>query len=326
MASILKRGNSWRAVVTVKGVVDTKTFAKKGEATAWASNREVELRSGESGLIPNKTLADLIDRYEREVSSKKAGHLWEVRRFAVFKQDDIVKKRIASLAQKDFAEWRDRRLTKVSPATLLRDWGLMSAILTVSVNEWGWLHKHPMKGVQLPPEPEHRDRLVSPEELERITFAAGYHSGQLTTMTSRVCAAFMFAIETALRAGEIVALMPDDLVIDKRHLKVRKGKTQAARRDVPLSSAAISILNQLPKGDTVFSISSSATLDSLFRKIKKKALIEDLHFHDSRHQAITNLSKKLDVLALARAVGHRDMRMLMVYYNESAESLASRLD
>lgn len=326
MASIQKRGDTWRVLIRIKGVTESKTFQRKGEATAWAASREAELRSGESGAIPNKTLSDLIDRYEREVSVKKAGHMWEVRRFSVFKQDTITTKRIAVLNQQDFAEWRDRRLATVSPATLLRDWGLMSAVLTVAVTEWRWLHRHPMKGVALPPEPEHRDRLVADSELERIKFAANYHDGKLETMTMRVCAAFMFSIETALRAGEVVALQKEDLFTDERFLKVRRGKTQAARRDVPLSSKALAILKQLPMEKSVFDISSSATLDSLFRKLKTKALVEDLHYHDSRHQAITKLSKKLDVLALARAVGHRDLRMLMVYYNESAAQLASRLD
>ncbi len=65
---------------------------------------------------------------------------------------------------------------------------------------------------------------------------------------------------------------------------------------------------------------------ALFRKAKVKALVEDLHFHDFRHLAITRLAHKLDVLALARMVGHRDLRQLQVYYNMSAEDMAGRLD
>jgi integrase len=70
---------------------------------------------------------------------------------------------------------------------------------------------------------------------------------------------------------------------------------------------------------------NTTQLDALFRKAKQKALIEDLHFHDTRHTAITRLAKKLDVLPLARIVGHKDLRQLMVYYNESAETLAQQL-
>lgn len=81
----------------------------------------------------------------------------------------------------------------------------------------------------------------------------------------------------------------------------------------------------LPEGDTVFGIASTATLDALFRKAKARALIDDLHFHDTRHEAITRLAKRLDVLELARAVGHRDLRQLMTYYNETASALAKKL-
>jgi integrase len=92
-----------------------------------------------------------------------------------------------------------------------------------------------------------------------------------------------------------------------------------------LSSRAVSLLEALPKLDPVFGL-SSRQLDVLFRKLRDRAGVEGLTFHDSRHAAITALSRKLDVLALARMVGHTDLRQLRVYYNESAEELAKRLD
>jgi integrase len=49
------------------------------------------------------------------------------------------------------------------------------------------------------------------------------------------------------------------------------------------------------------------------------------HFHDTRHEGITRLAAVLVVLELARAVGHRDLRMLQAYYNESAEDIAKQL-
>jgi integrase len=64
----------------------------------------------------------------------------------------------------------------------------------------------------------------------------------------------------------------------------------------------------------------------MFRKAKARAMIADATFHDTRHLAITRLAKKLDVLDLARMVGHRDLRQLQIYYNETAEVMAVRLD
>jgi integrase len=51
----------------------------------------------------------------------------------------------------------------------------------------------------------------------------------------------------------------------------------------------------------------------------------DLNFHDARHEAITRLAQKLNVLELARMVGHRDLNMLQIYYNETAQQLAKKL-
>lgn len=66
-------------------------------------------------------------------------------------------------------------------------------------------------------------------------------------------------------------------------------------------------------------------IDSNWRKAVKAAQVVDLHFHDSRHLAITRLSKVLGLLELARMVGHRDLRMLQFYYNESAAETAAKL-
>ena len=83
-------------------------------------------------------------------------------------------------------------------------------------------------------------------------------------------------------------------------------------------------LDSVRDGQSVFGI-STASLDALFRKARSKAGVEDLTFHDARHEAITRLAKVFDVLELARIVGHRDLQMLLVYYNPSAEDLSGKL-
>lgn len=53
--------------------------------------------------------------------------------------------------------------------------------------------------------------------------------------------------------------------------------------------------------------------------------ITDLTFHDSRHEACTCLERKLGVLDLAKMIGHRDTRSLMIYYNPTATEIEDRL-
>jgi integrase len=127
-----------------------------------------------------------------------------------------------------------------------------------------------------------------------------------------------------MRAGEIMRLRPNDINIEKRFARLPMTKNGTSR-DVPLSSEAIRLIEALPKSDPIFGL-DSAILDALWRKLRDRAAVSDLRFHDSRHEAITRLARKLDVLDLARMVGHRDLKMLMIYYNATAEELAKRLD
>jgi integrase len=88
------------------------------------------------------------------------------------------------------------------------------------------------------------------------------------------------------------------------------------------------LLERLPspgERGTLFDI-TAASLDAIFRKVRTRAAIHEATFHDTRHLAITRLAKKVDVLDLVRMVGHRDLKQLLVYYSENAETTASCLD
>jgi integrase len=78
------------------------------------------------------------------------------------------------------------------------------------------------------------------------------------------------------------------------------------------------------KEGLVFGV-TSVQITRAFIVIKDACLIKDMTFHDTRHEAITRLAKKMDAVALARTVGHRNLNQLLIYYNESAADLAKRL-
>ena len=100
-------------------------------------------------------------------------------------------------------------------------------------------------------------------------------------------------------------------------------------RDVPLSLCAIALLEALPRvdgDDRCFGV-NSAQFDALFRKVRDRAGIKGLHFHDTRHEGITWLvaSGNFTPPQVARIVGHSNRNMIMTYYNESAEDLALKM-
>ena len=311
----------WQAQVAKQGVRKAKSFKTKREAQDWANRQEFLITEGEIGGA-KQVLRELFDRYAREVSPKKRGARWEYIRLELLAKDKIGGVRLCDLSPADFADWRDRRLTEVAPASVRREMVLMSSVLTQARKEWGLLNTNPLSDVAKPGNPPPRDRRVSQDEVEKLIAAGG---DDLGSIRARAVHAFRFAIETGMRAGEIIGLTGDTVDQEGRVATLPRTKNGTARK-VPLSSRAIALLDQLPETDGALFNLTSRQLDANFRAARNKAKIKGLTFHDSRHEAITRLAKKLDVLSLARTVGHRDIRMLQIYYNETPEELALRLD
>jgi integrase len=328
MAAFRKRNSGWRVEVCIKGIRTSATFTTKREAQAWAAQEETRLRDDSMGKIPNKPFRDLLERYGRDVSSQKRGASREQNMIGVILRDTVADVSLRNLGPADIAAWRDRRLTQVSGSTVEREMTILSHACSVARREWRWLAVNPVSDVRRPPPTAARTRRPTAEETERLLHALGYyHDTPPETVSARVGAAYLFAIETAMRAGEICGLEWPH--VKKRHVHLPRTKNGYAR-DVPLSTEARRIIEQLRalngEEGAVFDL-STASLDALFRKAKARALVEDLHFHDTRREALTRLSKVFDVMALARISGHRDLRVLQnVYYAPSINDLAARLD
>lgn len=319
MASIKKHKSGWRAQIERVGVRKSKVFPTRQEAKDWAAATEAEILTGKSPAAA-MTFGALMERYARERSPAKRGARWEMIRLERIGKDKLARVMLADLSATDFADWRDRRGRDVAPGSVLREMQLLNTVLTVAVKEWRLLDEHPMADVKKPAKPLPRDRLPTWSELRRLRYAAG---ADLDKATARAFWAFAFAMRTAMRAGEICHLEWRDLDLAKQVARLRMTKN-GHPRSVPLSSKAVAMLLALPKADPVFGLTTTQ-LDALFRKIKGRALVDGLHFHDSRAAAITRLSKRLDILELARVVGHRDLGMLQVYYRTAPEDLAKRL-
>lgn len=326
MASIKKFGNNWRAEIykTVQGVVHrpTAVFKTKAEAQAWAAQTEAEIQSGERGQVKAVTFGKLLERYALEESPKHKGEIWEKRLIKRLALMPIYSVKLANLSADDFAKWRNSRLKKVAESTVRREWILLSAAINVAIKEWKWLTKSPLDGVKRPKDAPPRDRLFSDKEIELLTYTLGV-DGIPKTVTARVGYAMLFAIETGMRSGEIVRLEWKNVKGSVANIK--DGKTASAKRQVPLTPEALRILSLLPKeADTCFNITDDQR-DALFGKAKRKAGITGLHFHDTRANACTKLAKQIDILSLAKMIGHKDINQLQVYYRDSAEDIAKLL-
>lgn len=333
MASITKTATGWRAQVKLKGMRDSRMFDTKAEAQAWAAKRETEIRSIESGLgSKTHTVGDVLDEYQRKVSPKKRGERWEKLRLDLIGRKEIDGRafrdiRLVDLKPHHITAWRDAREREVSGSSVSREMTLLSHALKVARDEWGWLTTDPMKTVSRPAEGQPRERRITDAEIALIVQSLGFQEGMPVVLpVQRVAVAFLFAIETAMRSGEILGLT--SLTVDKVSRVARLPLTKnGGARDVPLSTRAVQLLEMLPAvddGQPLFGLADRSR-DTLFRKGRDRSGIKDLTFHDTRHEAITRLARKLEPLALARMTGHTNLQELMTYYNESAADIAARL-
>ena len=322
MATYRKRGNSWQVALYVNGVRESATRKTKVEAVAWASNREAELTGKR---LPDHTVGDALTRFGCEVSPGRLGERWELLRIAAFLRDPLALVKLPTLTAQDLASWRDRRLKKVTAGSVRREFNMLRAAMRLARVEWGWVREDVCSAVKMPIAPPSRKRRIPDDQIERICAALGLIEGLTAeTISNRVGLAFLFALETAMRAGEILGMTWGDV----REKSVTLPRTKNGDvREVPLSPRAREILGVLraaAHGSTVFNI-HPGTRDALFRRAVVTCEIDNLRFHDSRAEAIWRLSKKLGVMDLARVIGHRDLKSLMIYYNASADSLADLL-
>lgn len=325
MASISKSGAGWRAQIRRKDFYDAQTFRTKQEARAWAAKIEGEWEGTRAGRLPKKTLKEALEKYALDVSPTKGGERWEKLRLAKYATLDIAQKWLADVSQPDIAAWRDARLKQVAGSTVAREMNLWHSVFEQARKEWKWLHKNPMDDVSRPEKSPDRMRRCWPHEVEAILAKLGYtEDGPIRTQAALIGLAWLLAIETAMRAGEIRSLREETVFLEKSYVHLPKTKNGDAR-DVPLSPRAKALLSRVTPVEGRYFPISAGSFDAQFRTARKKTTVTDLTFHDSRHEACTRLAKKIQVLDLARMIGHRDLKSLMIYYNPTAEEIAQQL-
>jgi integrase len=305
MATYRRVGQKWRAEIARLGVRKSGMFASKREAQEWAAKVEFSITH-----TPRKTLHDALQRYLDTVSIHKKGKRWETARIAVFKRQ-MPNRLLSAVTSDALSKWRDDRLKQVSTGTVRREMNLFANILEIATTEWEWLDANPFRKVKRPPDGRPRDRIISAVEAEEFVHECK------SPIQKRVAAAFLFALETGMRAGEIVGIKQDQ--ISEKFVTLPETKNGTARR-VPLSLKARALLPVVG-----FELNSQQ-LDIHFRKVRDR-LGADYTFHSTRHTAATRIgqSGKLSVFEFAAMFGWKDLKMAMRYCHSDTSDIADRL-
>ncbi len=324
----IQRGSSWRITVTFENKRYSATRDTAKECEQWASLKLLELKTGkadlEQGIKPSYPFRLLCDKYYQEHGK----HMRSARTILLkIKNLDRIAPNLVDLSIYDFkpndiAEWRNNRKKEVKVSTLRNEHAIYSAVFTYAMKELFLIESNVWQSVSMPAKGKSRNQRILPEHQEILLNTMEW-DGTTTPTNSRqyVAWAFLFALETAMRQGEILAMRKVDIKEGFIHLPMTKN---GESRNVPLSKEAKRLLALLPLENEKLLPIDKDILCAMWMRVKKKAKLSEINFHDSRHEAITRMVKvrKLPVEVLAKITGHKTIGILInTYYNPDAQDL-----
>ena len=326
MATISKRGSyQFQAIIRRTGhPTQTKTFETRKDAERWVRDIESKVDQGlfrDRREVEQTTLAAALDRYLNTVTCHKRGQVGEANRIKLLKQNALALRSLGSLQAKDYAAYRDTRLQQVAANTVRLELALLSHLYTIAIQEWSLPLEHVLKNVRKPKAGPARDRRLVGDEEARLLAALDRPEARSARVWLEAC--IWLAIETGMRAGEILTLNWSQVNLGHGVLRLTMTKNGTART-VPLTWRAVEILQHLPhhiSGRVMPNFHDTSGLDRAFKRLCTAAGIQGLRFHDLRHEAASRFAPHMPVQTLAKVMGWKSIQMAMRYYNPTDQEL-----
>lgn len=326
MATIRKRKNKWQVQIRRKGSgAASRSFLALKDAEAWARHMESRADRGDLPARPDAlrgvTLGQLVERYRDTVSPQKRTYVAERLVLNAFLRHPICRRPLTDIGTAHFAAYRDERLKCLKAASVKRALVPIHNLYEVARTEWDLpIRENPLSKLKFEDSDQRRERRLRPGEQGALLATARACRNQL------VAPIIALALETAMRRGEILAVKAQHINYDKRTLLIPESKNGRART-IPLSIPAIELLTKHSATDGRLFPTSANAFRLAWERVKRRAGIADLHFHDLRHEAISRFFEKgLSVPEAALISGHRDLRMLLRYTHPMSEGILRKLD
>ncbi len=346
----------WRVQVRRQGRSLSKVFPTKALAEIWARDQETAIVKGQMPIARRpvsprvadahpstcNTLGNLIDLHladllelRRSIGRSKEATLFRLR-------EEIGKTRIDQINREFLIDFAKRRARDgAGPVTISIDISFIGTVME---------HAAAVHGVRVPIEQvrlarialnrlglvaksAERSRRPTDQELAQILKAAD-ENPRLLIPLGRI---IPFAIATALRQDEISRILWEDFNPEKRLLRVRQRKHPRLKisndQNVPLVTDTgydpLEILKlqaeRTGKATGFIFPYDGRSVGAGFRRICRDLGIEDLHFHDLRHEAISRLFEAdWDIQNVAMVSGHKDWKMLQRYTHLRPSFIARR--
>lgn len=342
MPTIRKRGSRYQAQVRIKkrGVIvheESATFDTERQAMLWGCG--IEESFDHDKARPTKStalLADVIDTHRESLKSAKKDLRGVAHVLASLSDSKLGRMEILKIQAGDVIAWarryaQDDDLPR-TPATVLNAlMNLRSVYATArtelniktDVQEVADAIKQ-LKRLGLAAKSIERDRRVTDEEVDAL--ASWHESLNETTIPLRTI--LNLAIALPRRRGELLNDMRwEHYTGDTVKLFDTKDPTGARNEVVPIPPNARKIIDSLPRSKMGFILPyNPASVSSAVFKGCRMLGIEDLHFHDLRHEGISRLFESgLDIPRVSMISGHKSWATLRRYTHLSPADVVARM-
>jgi integrase len=210
------------------------------------------------------------------------------------------------------------RAHEISPAGTNPDLAALRFVLNFAIRQ-EYLVKNPVSSVRFLPEGPGSVRVVSHEEQQKYLVAA---SPTLQHVARLI-------LETGMRPEEIFTIRSENVHLAKRYLSVPNGKTRFAKRNIPLTDAAIEILKlrvTVAKGPYLFANRKNANLPMITVQkcheaaLRKAKISPAFRLYDLRHTfGSRSAMAGVDLATLKELMGHSNISITMRYVHPTPE-------
>ena len=323
---LVKRGSMWWMSFMFNGqqIRRSTGTGDKRLAEAVLSKVKVQIIEGrffEKQEPQERTLAELLDRYASEHAARRANHrreLTSIQNLTGF----FGNPRLDHITPKLIVAYKNKRYTDgVKPATINRELATLKKAFNLARREWEWCTENPVCRVSMERENNTRGRWLTMEEEQRL----------LQTISPRLRDLIIFALNTGMRMGEILALTWAGVDLFRRTVTVFRSKN-GERRTIPINSIVLDVLTRKYAArsrmtELVFHSQADTALDGSnirhgLNAALRVAKIQDFHFHDLRHTFATRIVQAgVDLYKVQRLLGHKSPMMTQRYAHHYPESL-----
>ncbi|WP_109479444.1 site-specific integrase [Paraburkholderia sp. C35] len=334
MGTIQKRPNgSYTARIRRHGQpTQSRTFPTKKDARRWVADTESAISREcfmDTKAARQTLLSDVLARYAEEVSPMHRGSAEEVIRLNAMRRDPLAGYSLATVKTPIVAEYCRRRLLKVSGSTVNRELNLLHTVFEVARKDWGIaMPSNPVADVRRPRSNPPRERRLTIAEQSLLLHACKQaRSWWLAPIVE-------LAIHTGMRQSEVRALQWQNVNTEECVVTLPAAATKTlTTRTVPLNKRCMTVIQSIrgtrvgPLQGPVFPDVTRNALKLAFKRARIRSGLEDLHFHDTRHEATSRLFELgLSDSEVALVTGHKTRAMLARYTHLRAKDLVHRLD